>query len=747
MDPHQNQRVALVSECTRALLGVEFESKVVIRRYKGEIADADKVTVREVFNEVADHTPFMRAGDRDGWRYFLENFLMEAKYVFEGMAFGGVEYKGQKRSFKIEKIADANETPTPIVKRGDPSAAPAVPVYYMTNASTIKLFTDTIPEPVKKAVVVKLPTMPAAPATPTRTSTPTRPQVSTSDEPKPKISIPAGSVKKAKSKAPPPRTAASNVTFDSIGGLSTQIDSLKTLLTSVLEDAEEFSRKGLVPPRGILLYGPPGTGKTLMLKAAASEIKAKSYILDGSVMGKYMGESEASIRKIFAEARKNQPSIIFMDEVDSLAPKRGQGEGSDSEGRIVSTLLTEMDGIEDGTSMRVAVVAATNRPNAIDPALRRAGRFEKELEIGIPDVEARRQILTLLMRKLDFESDSGKSKEEFITALAARTHGYVGADLEAVIRGGFSLALKRRRETAAREIQLTAGTAPAAGEDASMLRSAPAVLEDVPSMVRDAPATIGDSPAVAEDSPTTAPDTPDAEFILTASIATLAITPTPVKDIALNESDVERALKEVKPTAMREIFIEPPTVRWSDIGGQEEVKQALREAVEWPLTHPEVFARLGGTPRKGLLLYGPPGCSKTLTAKALATEAGLNFMAVKGPELFSMYVGESERAVREIFRKARAASPSIIFFDEIDALSASREGGKGGGANVLTALLNEMDGIETLKNVIVLAATNRPEIIVRPIPLAPPTPLTLPGPSPNASRTSGHDPVRRPARP
>jgi len=294
---------------------------------------------------------------------------------------------------------------------------------------------------------------------------------------------------------------------------------------------------------------------------------------------------------------------------------------------------------EDGTSMRVAVVAATNRPNAIDGALRRAGRFEKELEIGIPDMNARREILALLTKKLEFESSSGKSREEFVVALAGRTHGYVGADLEAVVRGGFTLALKRRRQ--------------AADENAN----------------------------------------------------------TEKKEVVLCEGDFEAALKDVKPTAMREIFIEPPTVRWSDIGGQEEVKQRLREAVEWPLTHPEVFARLGGTPRKGLLLYGPPGCSKTLTAKALATEAGLNFMAVKGPELFSMYVGESERAVREIFRKARAASPSIIFFDEIDALSATREGHNGGGVNVLTSLLNEMDGIEALKNVVVLAATNRPEII------------------------------------
>jgi len=557
--------------------------------------------------------------------------IVEAKYVFEGLTFTDVEYKRCKRSFRVEKVATADEAAE---NPPDAKQSPSIPAYVMTETSTIKLLTETIPEPSKKkgsAVGHK------------------------ADEEKPKATVLAKTGKTAAKPVQVVNAPSSNITFGSIGGLSSQIESLRSLLMSMLEDADEFARKGLVPPRGILLYGPPGTGKTMMLKAAACEMKVKSYVLDGKVMGKYMGESEAAIRKIFDEARKNQPSIIFMDEVDSLAPKRSQGEGS--EGRVVATLLTEMDGLEspteDGTITRVAIVAATNRPNAIDEALRRAGRFEKEVEIGIPDVDARREILGLLMRKLDFESDPSKSKEEFVTALASRTHGYVGADLEAVVRGGFTLALERRRNAA----------------------SATLVNE---------------------------------------GSSAVTITNAEKIEVTLRETDLEMALKGVKPTAMREIFLEAPKVRWSDIGGQEEVKQRLREAVEWPLTHPEVFARLGGTPRKGLLLYGPPGCSKTLTAKALATEAGLNFMAVKGPELFSMYVGESERAVREIFRKARAASPSIIFFDEIDALGASREGGKGGGVNVLTALLNEMDGIETLNNVVILAATNRPEIIVNP---------------------------------
>lgn len=554
------------------------------------------------------------------------NQIVETKCFYEGLVFADVEYKRWKRSFRVERIAAAPADAEEAVVGGSPSTtntSPSIPAFVMTESSTIKLIAETVPELPKKE-------SPAAAAP--------GPGPKTEGE-KPKVVVPARAEQAVTAQTPVVTASLPNLTFGSIGGLSTQIESLRSLLTSVLEDAGEFARKGLVPPRGILLYGPPGTGKTMMLKAAACEMRVSSYVLDGKVMGKYMGESEAAIRKIFGEARKNQPSIIFMDEVDSLAPKRSQGEGS--EGRIVSTLLTEMDGLEspattgeDGGTIRVAIVAATSRPNAIDEALRRAGRFEKEVEIGIPDADARREILGLLTRKLDFE---GVSKDDFVGSLASRTHGYVGADLEAVVRGAFTLALDRRRKAG--------------------------------------------SPS----------------------------------EVTLSESDVETALKGVKPTAMREIFLEAPRVRWSDIGGQGEVKQRLREAVEWPLTHPQVFARLGGTPRKGLLLYGPPGCSKTLTAKALATEAGLNFIAVKGPELFSMYVGESERAVREVFRKARAASPSIIFFDEIDALSASREGGKGGGGgntNVLTALLNEMDGIETLKNVIVLAATNRPEIIV-----------------------------------
>jgi AAA family ATPase len=634
-DPHLHKDVVLVSDMEREFLGVGFENKIVVRKYKGDIAAVDKVVVKEIPSEDG---PLMRAGERDAWRFFLEHTLFETRYIFEGLTFTDIQYKNRKRSFRVEKISPIEEIPstTPAANAAKPS--PVVPAYLMTEHSTVKLLTETIPEPAKKA-------KPATAAKPTPEETP-------------KALVPA---KPTKPSATPSTIAAlkpSNVNFSQIGGLDPQIRTLRTLLVSVFEDADEFSQRGLVPPRGVLLYGPSGTGKTMMMKAAATAFvsTAKSYVIDGKVMGKYQGESEAAIRKIFAEARQNQPSIIFMDEVDTLAPKRSQGSGEGTEGRVVSTLLMEMDAMEtagaDGSIARVAIVAATNRPNSVDESLRRSGRFEKELEIGIPDADARRDILTLLTRKLDFESE--QPKENVIAALAARTHGYVGADLEAVVRGAFTLGLERRRNAA-----------PAA----------------------------------------------DVEGFLTDAVASLSLTNGEKPAVTISPLDLETSLKSVKPTAMREIFIEPPKVRWSDIGGQEEVKQALREAVEWPLTHPEVFARLGGTPRKGLLLYGPPGCSKTLTAKALATEAGLNFMAVKGPELFSMYVGESERAVREVFRKARAASPSIIFFDEIDALTASREGKSGGGANVLTALLNEMDGIEALKNVVILAATNRPEII------------------------------------
>ncbi|KAF5096077.1 hypothetical protein D0Z00_002908 [Geotrichum galactomycetum] len=418
------------------------------------------------------------------------------------------------------------------------------------------------------------------------------------------------------------------VSYSGIGGLAKQIALLKSKIELPLHRPSLFQRFGMAPDRGFLLHGPPGTGKTMLLRAVAAETNAHVLTINGpSIVSKYLGETESALRGIFAEAVQYQPAIIFVDEIDALVPKRDSDESGEAESRVVSTLLTLMDGM--GAGGQVVVVGATNRPNAIDPALRRPGRFGQELEIGIPDAEGRLDILRLMLRDMPHELT-----EENIVELAGKTHGYVGADLAALCRDAVMAAIQRG---------LAAGT--------------------------------------------------------------------PEDELAVATSDVDRALVDIRPSAMREIFLETPKVYWTDIGGQDDVKQKLRETIEWPLSHPDTFKRLGVHPPKGILLYGPPGCSKTLTAKALATEAGLNFLAVKGPELFNKFVGESERAVREIFRKARAASPSIIFFDEIDALSSTRGEGEAGGDRVLTSLLNEMDGIEALVGVTILAATNRPEVI------------------------------------
>ncbi|KAF8455056.1 P-loop containing nucleoside triphosphate hydrolase protein, partial [Kalaharituber pfeilii] len=545
---------------------------------------------------------------------------VEAKYVFQGMPLSGIDYKGVKRDFRVESIDDA-----PVSGKGSPKADTSsllssqerklLSAYKTSSTTTVTLISTSNSAPTNGT------SSPAKPSNFLASSN------SLTDLP------------------PTPTPAPPFPTFAQIGGLDSQLSKLKALLLATLRHSHHFASMNLTPFRGILLYGPPGTGKSLIMRCIPGEFAPhlspqtlNTYQISGSVVGKYLGESEASIRKIFKEAKSNQPSIIFIDEVDSIAPKRAGLGGDPSEGRVVATLMTELDELGEGGTV---VVAATNRPNGVDEGLRRPGRLEREIEVSRPDAGAREQILNLLLRKVR-KGWLEQSPNPIIKSWASRTHGFVGADLEALVRAGVLTALTR----------LTTSTDP------------------------------------------TAP-------------------------LTLHIADIDLALKDIRPTAMREVFLETPNVRWTDIGGQEEVKQRLREAVEWPLTNPEVFSRLGGTPRKGLLLYGPPGCSKTLTAKALATEAGLNFMPVKGPELLNMYVGESERAVREVFRKARAASPSIIFFDEIDALGSnrgggglgSRENGGGNGVNVLTALLNEMDGIETLRGVVVLAATNRPEII------------------------------------
>ncbi|XP_070769153.1 ATPase family gene 2 protein homolog A [Enoplosus armatus] len=431
----------------------------------------------------------------------------------------------------------------------------------------------------------------------------------------------------------------SKVTYRMIGGLSSQLDVIRETIELPLKHPELFSSYGIPPPRGILLYGPPGTGKTMIGRAIANEVGAHMTVINGpEIMSKFYGETEARLRQIFTEASQRQPAIIFIDELDALCPKR-EGAQNEVEKRVVASLLTLMDGIgSEGHSGQLLVLGATNRPHALDPALRRPGRFDKELEVGVPGAAERADIF---QKQLSFVPCSATTEE--LTQLADAAHGYVGADLAAVCKEAGLHALRR---------------------------------------------ALGGSHQPSDQQ-------------LTGTVT-------------VTLQDLQWAMSVVKPSAMREVAIDVPKVRWSDVGGMEEVKLKLKQAVEWPLRHPEAFTRMGIQPPKGVLLYGPPGCSKTMIAKALANESGLNFLAVKGPELLSKYVGESERAVREVFRKARAVAPSIVFFDEIDALASERgsSSGSGGvGDRVLAQLLTEMDGIEQLRDVTVLAATNRPDMI------------------------------------
>uniref|UniRef100_A0AAR2J7G2 non-chaperonin molecular chaperone ATPase n=1 Tax=Pygocentrus nattereri TaxID=42514 RepID=A0AAR2J7G2_PYGNA len=429
------------------------------------------------------------------------------------------------------------------------------------------------------------------------------------------------------------------VTYSMIGGLSAQLQVIRETIELPLRHPEIFQKYGIPPPRGVLLYGPPGTGKTMIGRAVANEVGAHMTVINGpEIMSKFYGETEARLRQIFAEASKRQPAIIFIDELDALCPKREEAQ-NEVEKRVVASLLTLMDGIgSEGHSGQLLVLGATNRPHALDPALRRPGRFDKELEVAVPGAEGRMDILQKQLRSVPCEVSTEELQE-----LADAAHGYVGADLAAVCKEAGLHALRR-------------------------------VLGSVPTL--------------------TDPEVMD--------------------KVKVTTSDLRLAMTHVKPSAMREVAIDVPKVRWSDVGGMDDVKLKLKQAVEWPLKHPEAFTRLGIAPPKGVLLYGPPGCSKTMIAKALANESQLNFLAIKGPELLSKYVGESERAVREVFRKARAVAPSIVFFDEIDALAVERSSSSrssGVGDRVLAQLLTEMDGIEQLKDVTVLAATNRPDMI------------------------------------
>jgi transitional endoplasmic reticulum ATPase len=429
------------------------------------------------------------------------------------------------------------------------------------------------------------------------------------------------------------------ISYEDIGGLGGQVQKIREMIELPLKYPEIFERIGIDPPRGVLLYGPPGTGKTLIAKAAAQETDAYLLFISGpEIVGKYYGESEARLREVFAEAQRNAPSIIFIDEIDAIAPKREEvGSEKQVERRIVAQLLSIMDGLKDRG--KVIVIATTNIPNFLDPALRRPGRFDREIEIPIPDRTGRREILEIHVRGMPLAGDVD------LDELANITHGYVGADLAALCRESAMHALRT-------------------------------VLSEIDVTKREIPYEI---------------------------ISTLTIG----KDNFMN------AFREIEPSALREVFVEIPDVRWDDVGGHNDIKKEIREAVELPLSCADLYAHADVKPPKGILLYGPPGTGKTLIAKAIARETQSNFISIKGPQLLSRFVGESERGVREIFHKARGAVPCIVFFDEIDAIAPVRGGGRDTGVTerVIAQLLTEMDGLEELEGVIVLAATNRIDLI------------------------------------
>ncbi len=426
------------------------------------------------------------------------------------------------------------------------------------------------------------------------------------------------------------------VTYEDIGGLEEEIQKIREMIELPIRHPELFKRIGIDPPKGVLLHGPPGTGKTLLARAVAGETDAHFITISGpEIMSKFYGQSEENLRKVFEEAKENSPSIIFIDELDSIAPKRGEVTG-EVERRVVAQLLSLLDGLEGRGE--IIVIGATNRVNDIDPALRRPGRFDREIVIGVPDTDGRYEILLIHTRGMPLYKDVD------LRLIAEKTHGFVGADVESLAKESAMLAIR----------------------------------EILPKINLDKP-----------------------------------IPPEILMDLQIKMNHFETALTGIEPSALREVLISQPTETWDDIGGLEDAKLQLREVIEWPLKYPELYSHLKSKPPNGILLFGPPGSGKTLLAKALAHETEINFISVKGPEFLSKWVGESEKAVRETFRKARSAAPCIIFFDEIDAIAGLR--GRFAGSQVteqvVSQLLTEMDGLEGLKDVVLLAATNRPDML------------------------------------
>lgn len=431
----------------------------------------------------------------------------------------------------------------------------------------------------------------------------------------------------------------STISYEDIGGIGEQLQKVREMIELPLKHPILFRRLGIDPPRGVLLHGPPGTGKTLIAKAVASETKANFTSINGpEIISKYYGESEKQLREIFDEAAANAPAIIFIDELDSIAPKREDVSG-EVERRVVAQLLTLLDGVQGRDN--VIVIGATNRPDAIDPALRRGGRFDRELEIGVPDKNGRAEILHIHTRGMPISDDYE------VDWLLDNTHGFVGADLSALVREAAMKALRR-------------------------------YLPDIDLDEEHIPAEV-------------------------------------LEKMEVRMSDFKLAIKEIEPSALREIYLEVPEVSWEQVGGLSEVKERLKESIEWPLTKPEMFEHFGITPPRGIVLFGAPGTGKTLIAKAIANEAKANFITIKGPELISKWVGDSEKAVRELFKKAKQSSPSIIFLDEFESIAGVRRSNSGEGSDVMNRVVNQllssMDGVDSMEGVIVVAATNRPEML------------------------------------